>query len=115
RCAHLERLQAGGEAAQHPIAEAGAHASDVHEASVGGFAQYQGPESRAASFRIGIAHDGEIAGLQAFHLEPVPASARPIEARRALRDESLQTRCAGLLEEVFPLALDMVGVANGSA
>ena len=75
-------------------------------------AEQQGAEPVSAPGRIGKANDDEFVPVQAFDLEPISATARPVGFVATLGDGAFDSVVAGLLEEIGAATDLVVAVAN---
>ena len=93
-------------------AEAGAQPPGILQLPIPEAAEQQGAEAGARAGGRRVAADHELGVLGAFHLEPELAAATAIGGIGALGNDALQSEGADLLEELGPLALDMIRIAH---
>ena len=105
RRAGLDRIELGFQGRGASGVKSGADAADIGQLPVFCRRQEQTSQSAIAAARL-VADDDELVALDAFGLHPFLAPARAVGAVEPLRDNTFQTKRAGLLQKVTGISLD---------
>src|SRR5690606_32023984 len=108
----LDPFQSRPQVPEDRVAEARADLAAVHQPTVFPRADMERTKACPRARRVREAADHELARTVALHLHPVPAPAAPVGSRRPLRDDPLETVLARTPEELRPLTLDVLAVAD---